>query len=78
MKDSASTQNTQNTIVAFYREYSRYRYLYFTTGKQWIKDLLSDKEIAISQHTCMARARGKGIDRIYVTCHLGDRSLNIN
>jgi hypothetical protein len=31
MKDSASVQNT---IVAFYWEYSRYRYLYFTTEKQ--------------------------------------------
>ena len=56
MKDSASTQNTQNTIVAFYREYSRYRYLYFTIGKQWSKDLLSNKEISISQHTSIARA----------------------
>ena len=35
MKDSASAQNT---IVAFYQEYSRYRYLYFTIGKQWSKD----------------------------------------
>ena len=61
MKDSASAQNT---IVAFYREYYRYRYLYFTIGKQWSKDLLSNKEIAISQHTCIARARGKGNDRI--------------
>jgi hypothetical protein len=39
MKDFTSAQNT---IVAFYREYSRYRYLYFITGKQWSKDLLSD------------------------------------
>jgi len=28
------------TIVAFYQEYSRYRYLYFTTRKQWIKILI--------------------------------------
>ena len=53
MKDSASAQNT---IVAFYREYSRYRYLYFTIGKWWNKDLLSNKGISISQHTSMARA----------------------
>ena len=53
MKDSASAQNT---IVAFYREYSRYRYLYFTTGKQWSKDLLNIKGVSISQHTSMARA----------------------
>ena len=53
MKDSASAQNT---IVAFYRKYSRYRYLYFTTEKQWNKDLLSNKEISISQHTSIARA----------------------
>jgi hypothetical protein len=39
MKDSA---RAQNTIVAFYREYFRYRYLYFTTEKQWSKDLLSN------------------------------------
>jgi hypothetical protein len=37
MKDSA---RAQNTIVAFYREYSRYHYLYFTTEKQWSKDLM--------------------------------------
>ena len=54
MKNSASAQNT---IVAFYQEYSRYRYLYFTTGKQWNKDLLSNKEITINQHTSIARAR---------------------
>ena len=59
MKGSASTQNT---IVAFYQEYSRFYYLYFTIGKQWSKDLLS-KEISISQHTCIARARGRGNDR---------------
>ena len=60
MKDSASAQNT---IVAFYREYSRYRYLYFTTGKQWSKDLLSNKGISISQHTSIAKVRGKGNDK---------------
>ena len=53
MKDSASAQNT---IVVFYREYSKYRYLYFTTGKQWSKDLLNIKGVSISQHTSMARA----------------------
>jgi hypothetical protein len=60
MNDSASTQNT---TVAFYREYSRYRYLYFTTGKQWSKYLVCNKGISISQHTSIARARGKGNDR---------------
>ena len=60
MKDSASAQNT---IVAFYREYSRYRYLYFTIGKQWSKDLLGNKGVSISQHTSIARARGKCNDR---------------
>jgi Zn-dependent membrane protease YugP len=60
MKDFASAQNT---IVAFYREYSRYRYLYFTTGKQWSKYLLNSKGIAISQCTSIARIRGKGNDR---------------
>jgi hypothetical protein len=60
MKDSASAQNT---IVVFYREYSRYRYLYFTIGKQWGKDLLSNKGISISQRTNIARARSKGNDR---------------
>jgi hypothetical protein len=39
MKDSTSAQNI---IVAFYHEYSRYRYLYFTIKKQWSKDLLSN------------------------------------
>ena len=52
MKDSASAQNT---IVAFYREYSMYRYLYFTTGKQWSKDLLDNKGMSTSQHNSMAR-----------------------
>ena len=53
MKDSASAQNT---IVAFYQEYSRYHYLYFTTGKQWSKDLMNIKGVSINQHTSMARA----------------------
>ena len=53
MKDSASAQNT---IVAFYRGYSRYRYLYFTTGKQWSKDLLDNKGISTNQHTSIAKA----------------------
>jgi Zn-dependent membrane protease YugP len=44
MKDSVSAQNT---IVAFYQKYSRYRYLYFTTGKQWSKDLLGNKGVPI-------------------------------
>ena len=60
MKDSVSVQNT---IVAFYREYSRYRYLYFTIGKQWSKDLLDHKGISTNQHTSIAKARGKGNDR---------------
>jgi hypothetical protein len=60
MKDSACAHNT---IVAFYRDYSRYRYLYFTIGKQWSKELLDNKGVAISQHTIIARARGKGNDR---------------
>ena len=60
MKDFA---NAQNTIVVFYWVYSRYCYLYFTIGKQWSKDLLSNKGISISQHTIIARARGKGNDR---------------
>ena len=42
MKDFASTQNI---IVAFYQEYSMYRYLYFTTGKQWSKDLLNNRGV---------------------------------
>ena len=45
MKDSASAQNT---IVAFYQEYFRYRYLYFTTEKQSIKDLLGNKGVSIN------------------------------
>ena len=53
MKDSASTQNN---IVAFYREYSRYRYLYFTTGKQWSNDYLDNKGMSTNQHTSIARA----------------------
>jgi hypothetical protein len=60
MKDSASARNT---IVAFYGEYSRYRYLYFTIGKQQSKDLLSNKGMSISQHTSIAKARGQGNDR---------------
>ena len=53
MKDSA---RTQNTIVAFHQEYSQYRYLYFTTGKQWSKDLLSNKGMSTYQHTSIAKA----------------------
>ena len=53
MKDSASAQNT---IVAFYQEYSKYHYLYFTTGKQWSKDLLSNKGMSNNQHTSIAKA----------------------
>ena len=60
MKDSASAQNT---IVAFYRKYSRYRYLCFTTGKQWSKDLLDNKGMSTNQHTIIARARGRANDR---------------
>ena len=49
MKDFA---RAQNTIVEFYQEYSRYRYLYFTTGKQWNKDLLGTKEYLLTyQHS---------------------------
>jgi hypothetical protein len=63
MKDFASAQNI---IVAFYLEYSRYCYLYFTTGKQQSKDLLSIQGVYINQHTSIARARGKGNDKNYV------------
>jgi hypothetical protein len=63
MKDSASAQNT---IVAFYRQYSRYCYLYFTTGKQWSKYFLSNKGISISQHTSIARARVNVMIGFYV------------
>ena len=48
MKDSTSAQNT---IVAFYREYSRYHYLYFTIGKQWSKDLLGNNGVSINRPT---------------------------
>ena len=60
MKDSTSTQNT---IVAFYREYSKYRYLYFTTEKQWSKDLLDNKGMYTNHHTSIAKVRGKGNDK---------------
>ena len=60
MKDSTSAQNT---IVAFYREYSRYRYLYFAIGKQWSKDLLDNKGMYTNQHNSIAKARGKGNDK---------------
>ena len=52
MNDSASAQNT---IVAFYQQYSRYRYLYFTIRKQWSKDLLSNRGISTNQHTYIAK-----------------------
>ena len=45
MKDSASAQNT---IVAFYREYFRYRYFYFTTQKQWNKYLLGNEGVSVN------------------------------
>jgi hypothetical protein len=47
----------------YHQEHSRHRCLYFTLGKQWSKDLLSNKGISISQHTSKARARGEGNDR---------------
>ena len=34
-----------------------YRYLYFTTGKQWSKDLLSNRGMSTNQHTSIAKAR---------------------
>ena len=61
MKDSTSAHNT---IVAFYREYSRYHYLYFTRGKQLSKDLLNIKGVSINQHTSMARVGVKVMIRI--------------
>ena len=59
MKGSTSAHNT---IVAFYSEYFRYRY-YFTTGKQWSKDLLDNKGMSTNQHTNIDRARGRYNDR---------------
>ena len=53
IKDSASAQNI---TVAFHREYSRYHYLYFIIGKQWSKDLLSNKGMSTNQHTSIAKA----------------------
>ena len=40
-----------------------YRYLYFTTGKQWSKDLLDNKGMYTNQNTNIAKARGKGNDK---------------
>ena len=60
MKDSVSAQNT---IVAFYREYSRYRDLYFTIEKQWSKDFLDNKGMYTNHHTSIAKATGKGNDK---------------
>jgi hypothetical protein len=57
MKDSASAQNT---IVAFYREYSMYHYLYFTTGKQRSKDLLGNKGVSINTNIARAGDRYNG------------------
>ena len=52
MKDSTSTHNT---IVAFYWEYFRYRYLYFTIRKQYSKDLLSNRGMSTNQHASIAK-----------------------
>ena len=41
IKDSTSAQNIS---IAFHLEYSRYRYLYFTTWRQWSKDLLNNNK----------------------------------
>ena len=54
MKNSASAQDT---VVVFYREYSRYRYFYFTIGIHWSKDLLSNRGTSTNQHTSRAKAR---------------------
>jgi hypothetical protein len=60
MKDSASAQNT---IVAFYREYSKHRYLYFIIGKQWNKDLLSKgKGVTINIPTQLEQGRNVMIE----------------
>ena len=70
MKDSTSAQNT---IVAFYREYSRYRYLYFTTGKQWSKDLLDNKGMSTNQHTIIAKA---GVNVMIGIKHNGTQGID--
>ena len=33
-----------------------YCYLYFTIGKQWSKDLLSNRGMSTNQHTSIAKA----------------------
>ena len=40
-KNKKNSASAQNIIVAFYREYSTYRYLYFTTGKLRSKNLIT-------------------------------------
>jgi hypothetical protein len=41
IKDSTSAHNIS---VAFHQVYSKYHYLYFTTEKQWSKDLLNNNK----------------------------------
>ena len=76
MKDSASAQNT---IIAFYWKYSRYHYLYFTTRKQWSKDLFYNKGMSTNQHTSIAKA---GVNVMIGMKHNGtlgiDHQDNIN
>ena len=43
MIDSVSAQNTS---VAFYQEYSRYHYLYFTIGKHGLKNLITHYHVS--------------------------------
>jgi hypothetical protein len=52
-------KRTEYTSVVFYREYSRYRYLYFTTGKQWSKNLMDSNGKTANQHTDTDRAGDK-------------------
>jgi hypothetical protein len=71
-------KRTEYTIVAFYQEYSRYHYLYFTIGKQWSKDLMDSNGKTTNQHTSIAREGSKSNDRSYAIRHTGDRSSRVS
>jgi hypothetical protein len=50
---------TEHTIVAFYQEQTRYHYLYFTTGKQGLKNLIIHHHVSTNLVNQLDYSRGK-------------------
>ena len=50
-----------------------YRYLYFTIGKQWSKDLLDNKGMSTNQYTSIAKA---GVNILIEIKHNDTQGIN--